>query len=166
MINSRTKGIAFERKIARDLRPFFPEAKRGLQYQAGVHCPDVVGTPFYIECKRGKTKLSVTTNKTKRQINPYKKSELLFLFNIYAEKKDQWLKEDLKMPHEEWLNNYTPVMLIWKLDRKPIQVTIDGLSCALFSMLESAFDIGKLKTISFDSLLRKLKSYPLKPFSK
>jgi hypothetical protein len=32
----------------------FPEARRGLQYQDGSHCSDVVGTPFHIECKRGK----------------------------------------------------------------------------------------------------------------
>lgn len=52
--HSRSKGHAFERLIARKLRAKWPKARRGLQYQHGEHCPDVVGTPFYIECKRHK----------------------------------------------------------------------------------------------------------------
>jgi len=41
----------FERGIARRFRRWFPDARRGLQYQESEHCPDVVGTPWYVECK-------------------------------------------------------------------------------------------------------------------
>ena len=50
----RRKGHGFEREIARQLRNIFPGARRGLQYQDGEGCPDVTGTPFHVECKRGK----------------------------------------------------------------------------------------------------------------
>jgi len=48
---SRQRGVRFERIIARKLSRWWPRAKRGLQYQFDEHCPDIVGTPFYIECK-------------------------------------------------------------------------------------------------------------------
>lgn len=53
--HSRTKGHDFERLVARALRVKWPDAKRGLQDREGEHCPDVLGTPYYIECKRYKT---------------------------------------------------------------------------------------------------------------
>jgi hypothetical protein len=52
--SQRTKGHNFERETAVKLREIFPEARRGLQYQDGKNPPDVVGTPFHIECKVGK----------------------------------------------------------------------------------------------------------------
>ena len=52
-INSRTKGHAFERKIARALRDIWFDAKRGLQSRGGgKDACDVEGTPYHIECKR------------------------------------------------------------------------------------------------------------------
>ena len=50
----RAKGHAWERQVAIMLRPYFPKAKRGLQYQIGFDGSDVIETPFFIECKRGK----------------------------------------------------------------------------------------------------------------
>ena len=50
--SSRTKGHSWEREVAIMFRGIFPEARRGLQYQDGLQCSDVVGTPFHIECKR------------------------------------------------------------------------------------------------------------------
>ena len=50
----RRKGHDFERVTASKLRVIFPDARRGLQYQDGAQCSDVVGTPFHIECKCGK----------------------------------------------------------------------------------------------------------------
>jgi hypothetical protein len=48
----RTKGHVFERKVAQDLRKFFPEAKRGIQSRNNQDLvPDVDGTDFFIECK-------------------------------------------------------------------------------------------------------------------
>jgi hypothetical protein len=37
------------------MRDLFPDAKRGYQTRGGTkEAPDVDGTPFYIECKKGK----------------------------------------------------------------------------------------------------------------
>jgi Holliday junction resolvase len=53
--SQRTKGHNFERQIAGMLRELFPEARRGFQSRGGTkEAPDVDGTPFYIECKKGK----------------------------------------------------------------------------------------------------------------
>lgn len=51
---SRTKGHAFEREVAKELQPLYPSARRGLsQPRNGREVPDVEGTPWWIECKRG-----------------------------------------------------------------------------------------------------------------
>lgn len=54
MTNSRRKGHSFERKMAIAFRELWPKARRGLQYQDGAECPDVLGTPYWVECKIGK----------------------------------------------------------------------------------------------------------------
>lgn len=62
---SRRKGHQGERDIAKVLSSVYPNARRGLQYQPfrnpeGFETPgkvrecDVEGTPFWVECKRGK----------------------------------------------------------------------------------------------------------------
>lgn len=52
---SRTKGHNFERKVANALKPIWPGAVRGTQTRGGTSQePDVDGTPYYIECKKGK----------------------------------------------------------------------------------------------------------------
>lgn len=48
---NRRRGHDFERYVARLFRRWFPEARRGLQYQDGNNYCDVVSTPYYIECK-------------------------------------------------------------------------------------------------------------------
>lgn len=48
---SRTKGKAFERLIARDLRELYPHARRGLQSRDGADASDVIDVPFWLECK-------------------------------------------------------------------------------------------------------------------
>ena len=40
--------------MAITFKELWPNARRGLQYQDGAECPDVIGTPFWIECKVGK----------------------------------------------------------------------------------------------------------------
>ena len=52
--HSRRKGHNFERYVANKFKPYFPKARRGLQYRDGMECPDVIGVPFHIECKRHK----------------------------------------------------------------------------------------------------------------
>ena len=49
----RRKGHNFERKIAAQLNPIYPQTRRGLQYRDGEECCDVEGTPFHIECSCG-----------------------------------------------------------------------------------------------------------------
>jgi Holliday junction resolvase len=95
---SRTKGHSFEREIARKFRRWFPNARRGLQYQDGEHCPDVQGTPFYIECKRYKAKL------------PY---SLITL-------KDKAFKKMIEWRDVCGLEGAT--LIAYKLDREPIMV--------------------------------------------
>jgi Holliday junction resolvase len=53
---SRNKGSSFERKIANELKRWFPNAKRGIgQTRSSSEVPDVDGTPFWIECKHRKS---------------------------------------------------------------------------------------------------------------
>lgn len=52
--SQRTKGHAFERAIAARLRGVYPHSRRGLQSRDGSNAPDVDGTPWWIECKKGK----------------------------------------------------------------------------------------------------------------
>jgi len=53
--SQRTKGHDFERKVARILRSIWPDAKRGFQTRGGTaEAPDIEGTPYWIECKKGK----------------------------------------------------------------------------------------------------------------
>lgn len=51
--SQRVKGHAFERYVAKLFRPIFPQARRGRQVWVTVTCPDVDGTPYWIECKVG-----------------------------------------------------------------------------------------------------------------
>jgi len=53
--SSRRKGHDYERALATLMRSVWPEARRGIgQARAGGDVPDVDGTPFWIEAKRGK----------------------------------------------------------------------------------------------------------------
>lgn len=52
---SREKGAAYEREIAATLKRVFPVAARSFgQSRAGDETPDIVGTPWWIECTHGK----------------------------------------------------------------------------------------------------------------
>lgn len=52
-INSRRKGMDFEQGIARILQCIWPGAKRGIgQARMANECPDVIGTDYWVECKR------------------------------------------------------------------------------------------------------------------
>jgi Holliday junction resolvase len=51
-INSKRKGVAGERELARKLREYGYDCRRGQQY-SGIEGEDVVGLPgIHIECKR------------------------------------------------------------------------------------------------------------------
>ena len=52
-MNSRDKGKRGELELAKVLREYGFEARRGVQYKGGEDSPDVVGIPgVHIECKR------------------------------------------------------------------------------------------------------------------
>lgn len=58
-LRSRRKGASFERKIANTLKALWGNARRLGHAQSGngrveEGCPDVEGTPFFVECKHGK----------------------------------------------------------------------------------------------------------------
>jgi len=51
----RDKGKRFEQLIAKEMRKVFGgHVRRGWQARDGKDAPDVVGTPFWIECKHHK----------------------------------------------------------------------------------------------------------------
>jgi hypothetical protein len=51
----RVKGHRFEREVSDLFKELYGEhVKRGFQTRDGSECPDVDGTPFWIECKKGK----------------------------------------------------------------------------------------------------------------
>ena len=56
-LRSRRKGATFERTIAkRFAEGIYPDAKRGLvQARCAKEGPDVEGTPWWVECKAGKS---------------------------------------------------------------------------------------------------------------
>lgn len=77
--NSRDKGHGFERRTANYFKSIgFKNAKRGRQEQSGEYCPDVIGTPFFIECKSYKTSLPQSIHslhaKYSKQRDKYNKS--------------------------------------------------------------------------------------------
>lgn len=54
-VNARRKGHGFEREVAIMLRPYYPDAKRQLEYQEGLGY-DLQGTgDLSIQCKVGKS---------------------------------------------------------------------------------------------------------------
>ena len=53
---SNAKGKSFEREVANLFKPHYPSARRSFgQARNGAESPDVVGTPFWIECGKGST---------------------------------------------------------------------------------------------------------------
>ena len=52
--SQRIKGRAFEQKIARVLRPLWPEVARGIQTRfGGKESSDLINIPFHPECSKG-----------------------------------------------------------------------------------------------------------------
>lgn len=57
---SRNKGKVGEREVATSLRELFgPQVRRGWQARDGADAPDIEGTPFWVEVKRGRPARSV-----------------------------------------------------------------------------------------------------------
>ena len=102
MSNSRQIGVGFEREIARRFRRWFPDARRGLQYQAGENCRDIVKTPFYIECKRGKNYLWDGHT----LVRPHNEADMAWLYGNVQDKAD------------EWNGDGGIVIVVWKLTGK------------------------------------------------
>jgi len=52
MLNSKNKGARYEREVAKILREFGYEARRGIQFRGGEDSPDVISDfPLHIEAK-------------------------------------------------------------------------------------------------------------------
>lgn len=58
MSTNRRRGHDFERRVAKLFRRWFPEAKRGYQYRGSDKDCDIVGTPYFIECKYAKKRFN------------------------------------------------------------------------------------------------------------
>ena len=95
-IHSRNKGLAFERDIARRMRRWFPDARRGLQFQDTEYCPDIINTPFFIECKRYAKKLPGSID------------------TLY----EKYLKQSIE--YEKETGKDLPVVIIYKLDKQEV----------------------------------------------
>jgi hypothetical protein len=68
MPKPRAKGNGFEREVVNELKPTFPDAKRGLsQTRSGSECPDVDGTPMWIEAKRRRRVTTATIHEALAQ---------------------------------------------------------------------------------------------------
>ena len=124
--NSRAKGTAYEQDRARMFGRWFEKARRGLQFQEGEHCPDIVKTPWYVECKRGAKVLQwVNAKGKKRRVDPLTQ-DMLEIYQYYYYRMTQWRDDG---------GNDCPVIIVWKLDKKQNYVT---LSSALWDELIGA----------------------------
>ena len=84
---ARCRGQVAERKVAIWLRQWFPDTKRGLQSRDGSECPDVIGTPFWIEVKARKKMPSL--NQINKWFNQIKNNKSPLLFVIVD--RQEWL---------------------------------------------------------------------------
>lgn len=172
MISGRAKGRAFEQQIARDLRPFFPKARRGLQFQDNEFCPDIVKTDFFIECKRGNDKhLTVGSGKKARKYNPNNGEHLFKIFQFACEQRQKYVEDGEKE---------RPVILIWKLNRQPIKITalrldiwdvlteyLDGKSGSNATNLYKRYGDMPILTIDWEIFIRSLsKIYSIEPVNR
>ena len=98
-MNSRRKGAEGERELAKKLREYGYDARRGVQYQGGQDSPDVVGLPgIHIECKRVE-KLNIYD-----AIAQAKRDAGINLRAVFHRKdKCEWL---VTMPLEDWIVIY------------------------------------------------------------
>ena len=99
-INSRQKGAAGERELARKLRKFGFECRRGQQYSGANGDADVVGLPgIHIECKRvEKLNLYSAMEQSKRDSRD---NELPAVFHRKNNK--EWL---VTMELKDWMKIY------------------------------------------------------------
>lgn len=104
----------FEREIARKFRRWFPDARRGMQFQDGDYSPDVVGKdlPFYVECKTGQKYLQAEGKK----FNPDITDSLYELFGLYQRRAHLWYTENDG-------KDLTPI-IIYKRPREAIMVFV------------------------------------------
>ena len=106
----------FEREIARKFRRWFPDARRGMQFQDGDYAPDVVGKdlPFYVECKTGQKYLKAEG----KSFNPDNDDKIRELLDIYQRKAHLW--------HTENGGPDLPPIIIYKRPRRIIRVVLYG----------------------------------------
>jgi len=101
----------FERLVANRLKIFFPAARRGLQFQDGDYQPDVVGTPFYVECKTGKKDLQIAMGSNHvRHFNMEKPDQVEALYQYYYNRMKKWRDENN--------GKDLPVIIVWKYNNK------------------------------------------------
>lgn len=99
-MNSRRKGAEGERELARVLRGYGYDSRRGQQYCGVNGDADVLGLPgIHIECKRVE-KLNVSEAMQQSQRDA-RKGELPAVF--HRKNREQWL---VTMPLDDWMRLY------------------------------------------------------------
>lgn len=103
MVNAYRKGHNFTAWVARSIRHIWPDAKRAIQDRGAVSdgVPDIIGTPYWIECKR------------------YKKLSENAIQKFADKAKAEWKKVGQSDYPGGWL-------LIYKLDYEPVFVLDDS----------------------------------------
>lgn len=100
MTNSRQKGAAGERELARKLREYGYDCRRGQQYCGANGDADVVGLEgIHIECKR--TERLNIYDAVAQSVRDTKESELSTV--IHRKNNHPWL---VTMPLDDWMRLY------------------------------------------------------------
>ena len=99
-MNSRAKGAGGERELAKALREYGYDCRRGQQYSGANGDADVVGLPgIHIECKRvERLNLAEAMHQAERDARP---GELPAVF--HRRNGEPWL---VTMPLEKWIEIY------------------------------------------------------------
>lgn len=99
-MNSRQKGAAGERELARKLREYGYSCRRGQQYCGANGDADVVGLEgIHIECKRAE-RLNIY-DAVEQSVRDKKAGELLAVF--HRKNNHPWL---VTMPLDDWMRLY------------------------------------------------------------
>ena len=106
-MNSRQKGARAERQLAKELRKFGYETRRGQQYSGANGDADVVGLPnVHIECKHvERLNIQDAMEQSKRDARENEKPCVM-----HKKNRTEWL---VTMPLIDWIELYKT----WERDR-------------------------------------------------
>jgi len=110
IINGRKKGLSYEREIANELKPIFPDVKRHLEFQIqdckgyDLDNTELLGMNFKIQCKRYKQYAPIS------KIFEVKEEGIPVLItrgdrqeSMVVMKLDDWKEVLGELSHQSWL---------------------------------------------------------------